>query len=118
MKDTLTLNICEVINNTEASSTEDGEIVFEKIKKAFDNGIKVELDFKNMENAITAFFNAAIGQLYSQYSAKFIDEYLKYINFEEEDLKIMLEDSKQTAIKWFKNPQVYEKNLKEAMDND
>ena len=118
MKNTLTLNVSEIINNTEATSTEDGEIVFEKIKKAFDNSIKVELDFKNIENAITAFFNAAIGQLYSQYSSEFIDKYLTYINFEDEDLQIMLEDSKQTAIKWFKNPQVYEKNLQEAMEND
>ena len=86
MKPTVKINIQETLGKTKAISTEDGNKIFTIIKMNFISEKKVELDFSNIQLIITAFFNAAIGQLYSEYESAFLQENLYITNITKEDI--------------------------------
>lgn len=86
MKSTVKINIQEILGKNTAISTEDGNKVFSIIKTNFISDNKVVLDFNDIKLIVTAFFNAAIGQLYSEYESPFLQENLHLINISKEDI--------------------------------
>lgn len=80
----------DIIGSEKAVSSEKGEIVFIEIKKNLENNIFVELDFTGISLMTTAFLNAAIGQLYSQYSSDQLNKLLKPISITEEDEEMFI----------------------------
>ena len=68
MSNTVTLSVYETVGSPFGVSTEDGQRVHDLIASALRAGKKVEVSFLNIENLISAFLNAAIGQLYSEFS--------------------------------------------------
>jgi hypothetical protein len=82
------IRIFEEVGGGSAISVDDGSAIYRKIDAALSQGLKVQLDFQNIDLIITAFLNAAIGQLYSKYSSEVLNEKLKLINVKPEDVRL------------------------------
>ena len=70
--------ISEVINSKVAVSAEKGEMVFQVIENNIRNGVISCLDFSNIKSMITAFLNAAIGELYRIETQETLNTYVKF----------------------------------------
>lgn len=106
------IRVYDEVGGDSAISVNDGDDLFNKIDKAIEQGLIVILDFQNINFIITAFLNAAIGQLYSKYDSNQLNEKLELINVKPEDVylfKKVIERAKE----YFANPEDFENNLKE-----
>lgn len=82
-----------------AMTADEGREVYSRIVNEFQKGETVLLDFKNIEQSISAFLNPAIGQLYGNYSQEQIRSLLKLQNMSPGDqhiLRIVVENAKKT----------------------
>jgi len=73
----LTIALVNTVGDSACIEAEDGQKVFELIKKALSEGQMVTLSFLNVEMLGVPFLNSAIGQLYGDFSAELIKENLK-----------------------------------------
>ena len=87
-KEKFVIRIFDEVGGTSAISAEDGSAIFRKIDAALSEGIAVQLDFQNIDLIITAFLNAAIGQLYSKYSSDALNDKIELINIKQEDIRL------------------------------
>lgn len=77
------INIADVIGDSEFVDTEDGNAIHQLIASALDEGKNVEVSFAGGEQIITAFTNAAIGQLYGEFDEELIRNKLKFTDIPE-----------------------------------
>jgi len=118
MAERITLKIFDIVGGPVWVSTDDGQKVFDKISAAFKAGRAVDLSFANRENMITAFLNAAIGQLYGgQYDEAFLNQHLAYSDISDDD-RAMLERAVANARRYFANRQAYDHAWQEVTDAD
>jgi len=113
----ININIFEQIGSSAAVSSQDGELLFERILKGMENDVRVILDFNNIELITSTFLNAAIGQLYSKYDSPFLRDHLKVENLAREDLDLL----KKVVIRakeYFKDKEQMEKNIKEVLEDE
>lgn len=108
----ITISIYNTIGDVYGVEAEDGQKVFELIKKAMDNGNSVTLSFLNIEILTTAFLNTAVGQLYKDYSEDIIKSRLEVTDISESG-KIALKRVVDTAKLFYKDPEA----LKRSIDN-
>lgn len=118
MAEVVKLRIFDIVGGPVWVSTDDGQKVFEKIAAAFKANRAVDLSFTNRENLITAFLNAAIGQLYGgAYEESFLDEHLTYSDISDDD-RAMVERAVQNAQRYFANREGYDKAWGGVVDED
>ena len=108
------LIVSEIINGNSAVSSDDGQLVYEKMEKALQNGHRVELDVKNIEILTTAFLNAAIGQLYSNRNSEELNSRLKLENVSQEDLTLFKKVINR-AKEYYANPKGFEDSANNAI---
>jgi len=111
------ISIFEQIGGNAAVSSEDGELLFERILRGVENDVRVILNFNNIELITSTFLNAAIGQLYSKYDSSFLREHLKVENLSREDLEL-LKKVVERAKEYFKNKEQMEKNVREVLEDE
>ena len=118
MSERIPLKIYDVVGGPIWVSTEDGQKVYEKIVAAFKAERAVELSFANRQNLITAFLNAAIGQLYNgDYTDAFLDENLSYAEISDDD-RAMLKRAIENAKRYFANRPAFDAAWSEEVGND
>jgi len=118
MADKVSLKIYDIVGSPIWVSTDDGQKVFDKIVAAFEAGRAIELSFANHENLISAFFNAAIGQLYNgDYTDEFLDQHLTYTDINEDDLE-MLKRTIANAKRYFANRPAYDRAWRDLIDDE
>jgi hypothetical protein len=76
----INIDVASVIGGTYGVTAEAGQKVYELIKKAFAENRQVAVSFLNIEMLTTAFLNAAIGQLYKDFSEETIKKNLHVEN--------------------------------------
>ena len=108
------LIVTDIIGSDAAVSTDNGDFVFHKIEEMLSAGNSVELDFLGIEIMTTAFLNAAIGQLYSEYSSLQLNHKLKLVNVADDD-KILFTKVIARAKEYFKNKASFEESANHAM---
>ncbi|MBU0701451.1 STAS-like domain-containing protein [bacterium] len=112
------VNIFEQIGSSAAVSSEDGELLYNRIAKGLkEKEVKVILDFINIELITSTFLNAAIGQLYNEYDSPFLRERLKVENMTGEDLEL-LKKVVERAKEYFKNKATMDASIKEALGDE
>jgi hypothetical protein len=67
MNKEIVVRVVDVIGTSLAVSSDDGQKVFDKVAPLLRQGQKVRLSFDKIETVISAFLNAAIGQLYGEF---------------------------------------------------
>ena len=118
MADRITLKIFDIVGGPVWVSSEDGQKVFDKITAAFKANRSVDLSFANRENLITAFLNAAVGQLYGgEYKEDFLKDHLAFSDITDDD-RAMLERAIENAKRYFANRQSYDQAWEEVVDED
>lgn len=108
------LVVKEIINGDTAVSTDDGDLVFQKINQAFQENQIVELDFQGIYIMTTAFLNAAIGQLYSLYTSEQLNTMLKLVNVADDD-RVLFKKVVERAKEFFLNKKGFENSANHAI---
>jgi len=111
------ISIFEQIGSNAAVSSEDGDLLYEKIEKGLKSEVRVILDFNNIELITTTFLNAAIGQLYNKYDSPFLREHMRVENLAKEDLEL-LKKVVERAKEYFKDKERLEENIKEVLGDE
>ena len=107
------LNVSEIINSDAAVSASDGNLVFIEIDEGISENKVIELDFSGIRILITAFLNAAIGQLYSKFDSEQLNKLLKLTNVADED-KILFKKVVERAKEYFANKKEFEESANNA----
>ncbi len=95
---TVTVNVKDVIGSPSALTREQGELLLAEIRKAFNAGGKVVLDFADVESIITPFLNVAIGKLYADNTSEELKEKLMIQNVPKEKVasfNLVIENAKR-----------------------
>ena len=118
MADRITLKIHDIVGSPIWVSTDDGQKVYEKISTAFKAQRSVDLSFVNKGNLITAFLNAAVGQLYNgDYDNDFLQKHLAFVDISEDD-RVMLERAIANAKRYFANRPAYDQAWGDVVDEE
>lgn len=74
----ITVSVVEAIGSSQCLDTADGQRLHDIIATHFEAGRSVKLSFAGVDDIITAFLNAAIGQLYNEFSEDRIKASLRF----------------------------------------
>jgi hypothetical protein len=102
MRDNLKLSLFEIVGSPLCVAASDGQKVYERLESAFLAGQEVMLSFHNITTLTSAFLNAAIGQLYGEFSEEQIRALLKVQDMQNDDLAL-LKRVVETAKLYFKD---------------
>ncbi|MGC1375575.1 MAG: STAS-like domain-containing protein [Anaerolineales bacterium] len=117
MNEPITLRVYEIVGSSLCVASEDGQKVFEQVRRALKDGKKVRLSFQNVESLTSAFLNAAIGQLYGVFPHEILKESLSVRDIETNDLGL-LKRVIETAKQYFQDPAVIEAARREVLGDD
>ena len=107
--------IFELVGSGICVSSDDGQKVHDQIAAAFREGKKVKLSFLNVDSLTSAFLNAAIGQLYGEFSEEVIRASLAVAEMEQDDLAL-LKRVVETAKAYFSDPERFKKAREDALE--
>lgn len=112
------VDIYAIIGTESCISTDDGNKIYEKIKDILKSGNKVEISFDKITLIITAFLNAAVGQLYNgDFEYELLKSNLKATNMSDAD-KFLLKKVVETAKNYFKDKDAFEQGISESMGEE
>lgn len=90
-------------------ASDDGQKVYEEVERALRGERYVQLSFLGRETMITAFLNAAIGQLYSgKFEPAYLESHLQYVDLSGDDSE-MIARAVDNAKRYFKNQRQFDK---------
>jgi hypothetical protein len=107
----------DVIGSPLGVSSDDGQKVHDKIAPLLREGRKVSLSFERIETIISAFLNAAIGQLYGEFPEDKIRELFSVRDMSPEDLAL-LKRVVDNAKLYFKNRAQFDEAWKEELGRE
>ncbi|WP_172745781.1 STAS-like domain-containing protein [Neorhizobium sp. T7_12] len=111
----VTIRISEIVGSGVCVTSEDGQRVYLALYDAFNAGKRVKLSFSGVTRMTTAFLNAAVGQLYGEFSeADIRSKMLPPLDAESWHLvrlKLVIDRAKQ----YFSNKEKYNKLLHAGM---
>ncbi|GHT04003.1 hypothetical protein AGMMS49525_09870 [Bacteroidia bacterium] len=112
--ESLTINIVNVIGDVYGVEAEDGQKVYDLVKKAFEQQYKVILSFLNIEMLTTAFLNTAVGQLYKDFSEEIMRENLRVVDISESG-KVILKRVVDTAKLYYNDENAF-RRMQQSID--
>ncbi len=113
----ITLSVFEIVGSPLCVASDDAEKVYERIEKAIKQGRSVALSFVNISSLTSAFLNAAIGQLYGEFSEEKIRAKLAVKDMEPDDLAL-LKRVVETAKIYFQDPSWFAEARRTALEED
>ncbi|WP_407538853.1 STAS-like domain-containing protein [Deinococcus radiomollis] len=111
------VSLVNIAKTSVCTSSEDGIRVYDTIITEFTKNHIVDLSFKDVKYVISAFLNAAIGQLYKDYSDTYLRERLALSHVNNEQLEILREVI-ANAKKYYTNMALYEEHRREILGDD
>lgn len=117
MQKELTISIFEVVGSPLCVASGDGQKVYERIAAALREGRNVTISFHNISTLTSAFLNAAIGQLYGEFSEEQIRALLKVQDMQPDDMAL-LKRVVETAKDYFKDPQKFDQAVRDELGEE
>ena len=111
------VRVFDIVGGPLCVSAEDGQRVHNKVVPLLREGTKVALSFEQVETLISAFLNAAVGQLYGEFTEDRIRELLSVRDMDADDLDI-LKRVVDNAKKYFSNRKAFDDAWREEMGDD
>ncbi len=108
------LKIKDIISRETAVSSDDGDIVFNRIIECINEKSIAELDFSEITILTTAFLNSAIGQLYNKFSSEQLNKTISLKNVANED-KILFKKVIERAKEYFRDKKGFEDSANDAI---
>lgn len=103
MNQEITVRVFDIVGSALCTSSDDGQLVYDRIAPLIRQGKRVALSFTQLDTVISAFLNAAIGQLYGEFKEDEIRERLIVRDMAPEDL-VLLKRVVENAKAYFKDP--------------
>ncbi len=110
------ISIVNAIGDVYGVEAEDGQKIFELIKKSFKDDKKVTLSFQNVKMLTTAFLNTAIGQLYKDFTEDYIRGHLEAVDISDSG-KLSLKRVVDTAKLYYKDPDTLRKSVEKILED-
>jgi hypothetical protein len=117
MSNDVIIRVFEIVGSPLCVSSEDGQIIHDKIAPLIRGGHKVVVSFDRVETLISAFLNAAIGQLYGEFTEEEIRSSLSVRDMTQEDMAL-LKRVVDNAKLYFKDPDRYKKAVQPLSEED
>lgn len=115
--DRINLSVYAITGDSFCVSAEDGEKVFEQIKKGILEKKKVNVSFQNVEMLTSAFLNTAMGKLYDEFEEGMIKNTLTVSDMSEEN-KLSLKRVVDTAKAYYSDPYQFENSINKIMEDN
>jgi len=103
MTQEIIVRVFDVVGGSLCVASDDGTLVHDKVAPLLREGNKVAISFAQVDTVISAFLNAAIGQLYGEFKEEQIRERLSVRDMAPEDL-VLLKRVVENAKAYFKDP--------------
>jgi len=113
----MNITIKDFLEGNTALAPSKGYPIHDVIKSSLDNREEVFLDFNGMELMTTAFLNAVIGKLYSEFTSDVLNTYLKIKNISSSDL-VLLKKVIDTAKLYFTDPEAFDDHMKKTFNDE
>jgi iron uptake system EfeUOB component EfeO/EfeM len=117
MKNTIRVSVYDIVGSPLCVSAEDGQKVYENIAPLLEAGNKVALSFAKVETLISAFLNAAVGQLYGKFTEDQVRALLAVEDMDQEDMSL-LKRVVDNAKVYFKSPKEFDQAWKEEVGDE
>lgn len=115
--DEVKIDIYSIVGQKDCTLPEDGDKVFNSLKRILQENRKVIISFKNVEKLTTAFLNNAIGKLYGIFEEDVIKQSLSVKDISDSG-KVRLKRVVTNAKNFFKNPDEMRETVKEILGED
>ena len=103
MSQEIPVRVFDIVGGPLCTSSDDGQLVHDRIAPLLRQGKRVALSFAQVDTVISAFLNAAIGQLYGEFKEEEIRDRLLLRDMAPEDL-VLLKRVVENAKAYFKDP--------------
>ncbi|MCC6611672.1 MAG: STAS-like domain-containing protein [Burkholderiales bacterium] len=113
MSQEIPVRVFDIVGGPLCTSSDDGQLVHDRIAPLLRQGKRVALSFAQVDTVISAFLNAAIGQLYGELKEEEIRDRLALRDMAPEDL-VLLKRVVENAKAYFKDP----KRFTQAVDEE
>ena len=117
MTQPITVRVYDIVGGPLCVSADDGQRLHDKIAPLLKSGQPIVLSFGRIDTLISAFLNAAIGQLYGELSEDRIRELLSVRDLAGDDLAV-LERVVENAKVYFSNPDEFDRAWQEELGDD
>jgi len=117
MQKEMTISIFEVVGSALCVASGDGQKVYERLAAALKDDRSVSLSFHNVSTLTSAFLNAAIGQLYGEFSEEKIRSLLKVQDMQPDDIAL-LKRVVETAKQYFSDPQKFDQAVRDTLGDE
>jgi hypothetical protein len=117
MSQLIDMSVHEIVGNPLCVASDDGQKVHDRIAAALKEGVRVNLSFLNVKSVTSAFLNAAVGQLYGEFSEEKIRESLQVSHADQDDLAL-LKRVVETAKAYFKDPAKFTAAMSDVLGDD
>ena len=111
------IRVSDIVGGSLCISSEDGQIIHDKIAPLLREGYNVVLSFDRVETLISAFLNAAIGQLYGEFSEEKIRSSFTVRDMSQEDMSLLKRVVDNAKI-YFKDPEQYKKVVQPLSEDE
>ena len=111
------LKLVDIVGSPNCVDTVDGHKINEAVSEQLGLGNSIVLSFEGVERITTAFLNAAVGQLYNEFSEEVIRQHLRF-----EDITsinpVVLTRVIQRAKEYFSDPEKFDAATRDALEDD
>lgn len=117
MSESIGLSVFEIVGSPLCVASDDGQRVHDRIAAAIRDGHTVRLSFLNVTGLTSAFLNAAVGQLYGEFSEETVRSQLQVSEIAADDLAL-LKRVVDTAKAYFKDRPAFDRAVGEVLGED
>ncbi len=117
MPEPITVQVFDIIGGPLCVSASDGQRLHDKIAPFLEAETPVVLSFKRVDILISAFLNAAVGQLYGKLSEDRLDELLSFRDLADDDRE-MLAHVVENAKRYFSRPEDFDRAWREELGDE
>ena len=111
------IQVSEVVGTNLCVASEDGQKVHDQVAGALRRGRRVLLSFLNVEALTSAFLNAAVGQLYGEFSPEQVRAGVSVVDMDPADIAL-LKRVVDTAKDYFKDPGRFQGAKREVLGEE
>ena len=114
MNEPVVVRVYDIIGGPLCVSAEDGQRLYDKIAPLLETGRPVILSFKRVETMISAFLNAAVGQLYQGFPEERIKELLHVDDMDPDDREVLSRVVRNAKL-YFENAEDFDRAWEEEL---
>ena len=110
----ISVRVFDIVGGPLGVSVNDGQRLYDKIFPLLGVGTPVVLSFKDVDTIITAFLNAAVGQLYREFSEDRIRQLLTVADLDPDGAE-MVNQVFENAKRYYSNPEDFDRAWEEEV---